>query len=58
MIVSTLGPGGCEERAPVSTLGPGGREERVSPCLHWVQGDVKRGHLRVYTGSRGREERV
>ena len=39
-------------------LGPGGREERVSPCLKWVQEDVRRGCLLSTLGPGGREESV
>ena len=42
----------------VSTLGPGGREDRVSPCLKRVQVDVRRGSLVSTLGPGGREERV
>ena len=68
--VSAPGPGDVRRGSLVSTLCPGGPEERVSSCLHWVQGDVRRGLfvstlgpgdvrrgcLCVYTWSRGREE--
>ena len=70
--VSAPGPGDVRRGSLVSTLCPGGPEERVSSCLHWVQGDVRRGLfvstlgpgdvrrgcLCVYTWSRGREERA
>lgn len=65
--VSAPGPGDVRRGSLVSTLCPGGPEERVSSCLHWVQGDVRRGlfvstlgpgdvrrgRVRVCSGSRG-----